>query len=276
MPHSLCRWLILAMAALVTTAAPGAAIAQKAAPVPVAAPAPAADKGYVLGVNDAVAVTVFGQSEFSVTTRIKPDGTIVMPLIGAVPASGTTVLTLADVIKTKLVTKGFLKDPIVNVEIGAYASKTVNVAGKVTQPGVFPLDRPYRVLEMLLKAGWVQNSGANYVYLRRGADYQETRLSTEDLVRGTADKDPVLQPGDTIFVPDAETFYIYGQVARPGTYAILPDMTVRKALAIAGGVTALGSEKGVVVGRGTDKDIKATPDMLIQKGDILMIKERAF
>ena len=46
------------------------------------------------------------------------------------------------------------------------------------------------------------------MYLRR-ADGKETRLETEALVRGSADKDPILQPGDALqalladVVPDA-------------------------------------------------------------------------
>ena len=42
------------------------------------------DPGYVLGPDDSVQVIVYGQPEFGVTTRIKSDGTIVMPLLGQI------------------------------------------------------------------------------------------------------------------------------------------------------------------------------------------------
>ena len=42
----------------------------------------AQSQGYVLGPNDNITVIVYGQSEFNVQTRVKPDGSIVMPLIG--------------------------------------------------------------------------------------------------------------------------------------------------------------------------------------------------
>jgi len=241
-----------------------------------AVPAVAQQVGYVLGPDDTISVAVYGQTDAGVQTRIKPDGTIVMPLIGSVQASGQTVITLADLVKKKLVSGGYFKDPIVNVEVGAYVSKTVNVAGKVGNPGLYPLDRNYRVLELLLKAGWVKDQGANFVYLRR-ADGKETRLETEALVRGALDKDPYLQPGDTLYVPDAETFYVYGQINKPGALPILPGMTVRQALALAGGVTATGNDKKIGLYRvGSKEKDEIELDALVQKNDILVIKERLF
>lgn len=270
--------LLLAMVLFATL--PGRAWAQRpAAAVPAATasalPAAVPDPGYILGVNDTITVTVYGQPEFNVTTRVKPDGTVVMPLVGPVQANGKTVLSLADDIKKILVQKGFLKDPIVNIEINGYASKTVNVAGRVSKPGVYPLDQQYRVLEMLLKAGWVQSIYGD-VYVRRGSDYSEITLNTEQLVRGGPDKNPVLQAGDTIFVPDPDTFIIYGQVSRPGTYPLLPGMTVREAIATAGGVTALGSEKRVAIAKPGQKDVAAKPGDPLAKGDIVFVKERTF
>jgi polysaccharide export outer membrane protein len=243
----------------------------------IAAPAAAqSTRGYVLGVDDAIVVSVYGQPDAGTTQRIKADGSVVIPLIGRIEAAGETVLTLASTIEKKFVAGGFFKAPVVNVEIGSYVSRTVNVAGKVTTPGVYPLDRSYRVLEILLKAGWVKDAGANYVYLRR-ADGKEQRLETEALVRGSSDKDPVLAPGDTLYIPDADMFYVYGQINRPGTFPVLPGMSVRQALAIAGGVTATGSDRKVGLYRAGSKDRdEVALDQPIQKNDVIVVKERLF
>lgn len=235
-----------------------------------------ADAGYVLGANDTITVQVYGQPDAGVTTRIKADGTIVMPLIGTVKAEGETQLQLADIIKNKLVSGGFFKQPFVNVEIGAYVSKTVNVAGKVATPGVYPLDKEYTVLEVLLKSGWISQQGAGYVYLRRAHGGQEIKLDAESLVRGAPDKNVILVPGDTLYVPDSDTFYISGQVGHPGTFPIIKDMNVRQALALAGGVTAAGSERKVAMIRGGGKEVPAKLDAPVQKGDVYIVKERLF
>jgi polysaccharide export outer membrane protein len=239
------------------------------------ASAQTADSGYVLGPDDSVQVIVYGQPEFGVTTRIKSDGTIVMPLIGTLKAAGMTNITLAKAVTDKLTSNGFLKDPIVNVEIGNYLSKTVNVAGKVTTPGIYALDRQYHALDMLLKAGWIRENGASYVYLRRPGS-PEIRLEAEGLVRGDDTKDPVLRAGDTLYVPDADQFYISGQVNRPGSFPVLPNLTVRQALVLAGGVTATGSANKVGLVRGGAKEIDADPSQIIQKNDVIVVKERLF
>lgn len=233
------------------------------------------DGGYVLGPDDSVQVIVYGQPEFGVTTRIKSDGTIVMPLIGTVKAAGQTNISLAKVVTDKLTTNGFLKDPIVNVEIGSYVSKTVNVAGKVTAPGIYPLDRPYHALDVLLKAGWVRENGATYVYLRRPGT-PEQRLDLDGLVRGDDTKDPLLRPGDTLFVPDSDQFYISGQINRPGSFPVQPNLTIRQALVLAGGVTATGSANKVGLIRGGAKEVDADLAQIIQKNDVIVVKERLF
>ncbi len=234
-----------------------------------------ASPGYVLGPDDAVQVVVYGQTEFNVTTRVKADGTIVMPLIGVVKAQGETNISLARLITEKLTSGGFLKQPLVNVEIGSYVSRTVNVAGNVSTPGIFALDRPYHVLEMLLKAGWVRPDGANFVYLRR-AGQPEQKLEVEKLVRGGTADDPLLVPGDTLFVPTAETFFIYGQINGPGMKAILPGMTIRQAIGLAGGVTQSGKADKVGLVRGNGKEVDADPSQKVQNGDVIIIKERLF
>src|SRR3546814_3069392 len=63
-------------------------------------------------------------------TRIKPDGTIVLPLAGTVKASNHTILTLADEIGKKMEKGGFLRNPIINVEVIQMVSQTATVLGK--------------------------------------------------------------------------------------------------------------------------------------------------
>ena len=232
-------------------------------------------KGYVLGPDDSVQVIVYGQSEFNVTTRVKADGSIVMPLIGIVNARGETNITLAKSITDKLVASGYLKQPLVNIEVGSYVSRSVNIAGAVGAPGIVPLDRPYHALEALLKVGWVRGDGANFVYLRRPGQ-PERKLEVEQLVRGDANADPLLVPGDTLFVPPAETFFIYGQINGPGMKGILPGMTIRQAIALSGGVSASGKADKVGLVRGNSKEIDADPSMKVQNGDVIIIKDRLF
>ncbi len=254
-------------------AAPPAAPAQPQAQSP--AQPQAQSPGYVLGPNDGLSVIVYGQTEFNVTTRVKPDGSIVVPLIGKVQAQGKTVLTLADEITRRLVEGNLLRDPIVNIEVTEFASSYVRVAGKVGTPGLVPLDRSNRLLDILLRSGWVQDVGSEMIFVRRATGGQEVQVSTKDLARGTI-ADVVLQPGDTVFVPPSELVFLTGAVAAPGSYPLKRDMTVSEVVAIAGGVGPTGSAGKFGLKRGDAKEIDVTGSEKLQAGDVVRIRERLF
>lgn len=234
------------------------------------------DPGYVLGMNDGLSVKVYGQSEFDVQTRVKPDGSIVLPLIGKIQAAGKTVLTLADDITRKLEGGNYLRDPVVNVEITQYNSKYVRVIGKVGSPQMVPLDRPYDLLDVLLRAGWVRADGSRYVLLRHASDNKQTRIDTDELARSGSAAPVLVQPGDTIFVEPAEVVYLTGQVQRPGAYQLEPNMTVAKLIAMAGGVGPTGSSSKFGLRRGSGKEQSVDDQFVLQKDDVVNVKERLF
>lgn len=258
--------LWMALACVLSFAVIGPATAQTT-------PDRAAERGYVLGPSDAITVVVYGQPEFNVQTRVKPNGEITVPLVGDIRAAGTTVVTLAAQLSKALVAGNYLRNPIVNVEITDFASKYVRMAGYVTTPGLVPLDRPYTALDALLRAGGAREGGANHVLLRRGG--REQRLEIEALSRGGTG-DPVLEPGDTLYVPRAELYYLYGQVNRPGAFPLQPGMTLRQAIAIAGGVTALGTDKRITLHRGGTREADGKLEEAIREGDVFFVRERLF
>jgi polysaccharide biosynthesis/export protein len=258
----------LMLTALAWIAAAFLALVSSGAQAQVASPA------YVLGPNDAITVLVYGQNEFNVQTRVKPDGSIVMPLIGKVQAQGKTVITLADEITRRLEAGNYLKDPIVNVEVSQYNSRYVRVAGKVGNPGLVPLDRSNRLLDVLLMSGWVQDAGSEFITIRK-ADGKDLRINSDELARGII-ADIQLDAGDTLYVADAEVVYLTGAVARPGTYQLKPGMTVTELLATAGGVGPTGSSGKVGLKRGGAKEVDADQQTKLETGDIINVRERLF
>ncbi|WP_416908765.1 MAG: polysaccharide biosynthesis/export family protein [Polymorphobacter sp.] len=231
-------------------------------------------RGYVIGPNDGVQIIIYGQPEAGVTTRVKADGTIVMPFLGKLKVDGLDNIQLADLIERQMVAGDFLRQPLVNVEITQYVSKTVNVAGAVTKPQILPLDRPYHVLEVLLQSGWTRADSADYIYLRRPSQ-TERRLSVEGLVRGDTSENPLVMPEDTLFVPTSDKFYISGAIASPGVYPIVPGMTIEQAIVTAGGVGANGSKGKVGLIRGGQETSVETTEKL-QRDDLIVVKERFF
>src|SRR3546814_6571250 len=129
----------------------------------------------------------------------------------------------------------------------------------VTSPGLVPIDRAYRVSEILARVGGKQDKGAEYLMLRR-QDGAEMKLNIAGLATGDNSQDPFVTAGDKIYVPDAESFFIYGQVNAPGVYPVRAGMSVRQAIARGGGLTELGTDKRVKIFRqGIEvKDRKST------------------
>jgi polysaccharide biosynthesis/export protein len=229
------------------------------------------DQGYILGAEDVVQVEVLGRTDFTTKAKIGADGKIQLPLLGAVPASDRTVLQFREQIRDALEKGGFFNRPIVDVEVVSYASRYVTVLGAVGAPGLIPVDRPYRLSEIIARVGGVKENGADHVVLRTKSG--ERNYAVKDLATGDESHDPYVQPGDKIFAPNGDVFYIKGQVKAPGSYILLPHMTLTMALARGGGITDLGSDSHIKVIRKhvemspKDLNIEVLPDDVIDVGE---------
>ncbi len=271
--------LLAAMGALSLPLAANGQTPAAAGP-PSAAPASApqisaADRTYILGPADVLEVDVLGREDYRTRARISEEGTIQLPYLGSVVASNKTTAQLADEIAAALEKGGFFAHPIMSIEIVSYASRYVTVLGEVGAPGLIPVDRPYHLSEILARVGGVKDDGADYVVLRSdtGAPRQ---LSISALATGDPKLDPFVSPGDKIFAPKAEIFYISGQVKAPGAYAVVPGMTVRMAIARGGGLTDEGSEGKVKVSRPGQRSESGNLEAKVQAGDVIVVGERLF
>lgn len=276
------RFLPIAVAA----AAIGApAVAQIAAvPTPAATPAPAAANpplvttlgdGYVIGVGDTLDVALIGVDDFRGRVVVQQDGTIQLPYVGSIRALDKTVLQLGREIAAALERGGYYVKPAIQVTVAQITSRYVTVLGEVGNPGLIPVDRAYRASEMIARVGGIKPTGGETFFLRRQGG-AEIPLTLEQIARGGAEADPIVNPGDKIFVPEAPTFYIYGQVNGPGTYPVMNQMSMRMALARSGGLTPLGSEKRITVIRNGEELKKFSLSDPIRDNDVIVVGERFF
>ena len=233
-----------------------------------------ASAAYILGRDDVIEVGLLGRNDFGGRARVQADGTIQLPFIGKVAAVDRTAAELSDLVRKALQAGGYFADPVVTVEVVGYSSRYVTVLGSVGTPGLVPINRPYRLSDILARVGGVREGAADYLVVR-SADGQDRRVLIRDLATGNIDQDPVVKAGDKIYSPTAETYFIYGQVNSSGSYVLTSDMTVRKAIAKGGGLTESGSDKKVEIQR-DGKKVKVKLDDPIQAGDVLVIGERLF
>jgi polysaccharide export outer membrane protein len=236
--------------------------------------AEAASSDYVLGRDDVVDVSLLGRGDFSGRARVQADGTIQLPFIGKIQAADRTTAELSDAVRKALQSGGFFSDPVVVVEVSGYASRYITVLGAVGSPGLIPMNRPYRMSEILARVGGVREGGADYINVI-SANGKEKRLVLTEIAGGGADKDPYVVAGDKIYAPLAPTYFIYGKINSPGEFPLKSNMTLRMAIAKGGGLQESGSDKKVEATR-DGKKVKLKLDDPLQPGDVVVVGERLF
>jgi polysaccharide export outer membrane protein len=246
---------------------------------------------YVIGPQDVLTIQVFDQADLGGKYTVETDGTFSFPLIGRVTAGGMTLRKFEVELKRKLA-DGYFKNPQVAVAIELYRSQRVFVMGEVRNPGPVPLTGGMTLIEALARAGSTLASSSGEVAIVRAPQGAKgptlpdpeigahiLRASIRDLEGGSMKQNIELRDGDTIFVPRAESAYVFGQVKAPGAYAIQKDTTILQALSLAGGVTENGAMNRIKVVRivnGEKKELKVKLTDLVRPGDTIIVPERYF
>ena len=109
------------------------------------------------------------------------------------------------------------------IQTVAIRSSQISILGQVGKPGRFPIEIVgSKVSEMIAAAGGVLPGGADVVTLVGNRNGKPVKLDIDlppILQSGRADLDVVVENGDIIYVDRAPTFYMYGEVQRPGAAA---------------------------------------------------------
>jgi polysaccharide biosynthesis/export protein len=246
----------------------------------------AAQNDYIVGAQDVLTVTVFGEAELSGKYTVEQDGTFTFPQIGRVKAGGMTLRSLETELKTKLA-DGYLKNPQVAVAIENYRSQRILVMGEVRSPGEYQLTGEMTLLAALARAGSTTPTASHEATIVRpkknakpGEDPSDIiRIDLTDLQAGNMALNVMLQDGDTINVAKAQSVFVAGQVKSPGAYAVEPGTTVLQVLSLAGGLTDRGSDSRVrvqrtVAGKKVEASVKLTD--IVMPGDTIIVRERFF
>lgn len=241
---------------------------------------------YVVGPQDRLAITVFDEPTLTKTVTVDSDGSFDFPLIGRVVAGGHSVRHITADLKKRLgPPDGFLVNPQVSIEVDTYRSQVVYVNGQVRVPGAVPLKGAMTIMDVLAQAGSPTPEAGPFVEIYRrpqgAGDPAKTaplRITMEDLRSGRAQQ-TLLNDGDTVNVPKAQTFIVNGFVRAPNTYILEGDVTVQKAIAMAGGVTERGAQSRTKIQRMVDGklvEIKVKMTDLVLPNDTVIVPQRFF
>jgi polysaccharide export outer membrane protein len=250
---------------------------------------------YVIGPRDVLAITVWGQADLSRDYTVDPDGFIPFPLIGRVKAVGSNPKELAARL-TELLEKDYLVNPQVIVSVREYLSQKVQVLGAAEKPGVYYLNGPTTVLEILSKAGGLASTAGKQVIVLRnhagsagGAASASPilRLSLEKIQAGDPTENTRVQNQDTIIISKALTnsYFVFGEVKKPGGYTLDKETNI-----LAGGFTDKAAPGRTRVIRSTPEGQKvieidmndilrrgrAATTVMLQESDVVVVPESFF
>ena len=91
--------------------------------------------------------------------------------------------------------------------------------------------------------------------------------------------DYLIEPEVSVSIAEYRKFFINGEVSAPGGYQFEPGLTVKKAIAMAGGFTERASQDKVLLERVVGQKVKSNKVDLSEKlypGDILTVKASFF
>jgi polysaccharide export outer membrane protein len=244
-------------------------------------------RDYQLAAGDIIHILIYQNPDLTLDTRVSEHGTITYPLIGAVNVGGISIADAEKKIGQALEHGGFVKNPQVNISLTQIVGNQVAVLGYVNHPGSYPLlTFNIRISQMLATAGGITlapNAGSSSVILagtRGGVPFTKTIDIASIYLDDRSADDLVLSGGDSIYVPKAKMFYIYGQVNKPGQYPMERGLTVMQALAIGGGPTIRGSENRIRLNRKLSDGTTArqSPELSdsVQPDDVIYVNESFF
>jgi polysaccharide export outer membrane protein len=134
--------------------------------------------------------------------RLKPGAKSDLAVL-KIDAKGLTPIELRERLTTAL--KDYMNNPVVTVIVVEATAPTAYVVGEVNHPGPVTLQPNMTVLQALAVAGGLKDfaDAKNIRILRKSITGQTAvPFNYRDAIRGAGSSAVMLQPGDTVVVPD--------------------------------------------------------------------------
>ena len=137
----------------------------------------------------------------------------------------------------------------------AAKQNTYFILGAVQKPGVYRIESAPSLLKLLVLAGGLTDSHGAVAFIMRklpgrAADqdpvFKVIQTRIDELLKGNFDENANLEPGDIVNIPQADVFFVAGEVIKPGSFPFKEGITLLQAISVA---------RGLKVGAKADKAI---------------------
>jgi polysaccharide biosynthesis/export protein len=256
---------------------------------PQTAPAPSAQQmdvdgsklygGYMIGVGDIINIRIAEEDDVSGRYQVSESGDVKIPLLPKpIHADGLTTFDFSSHLADELKKQDILKDPYVTVFIERGMTQNVTVSGPVVRPGIYPIERPTRLVDVIsMSGGLAPNAGQTIIITHGPADQKQATgggaggasdqksatsggsngsSETIDIVTlmsaNNRDANVLVRPGDQITVSGASIVYVVGAVTKPGAFAVQDPragLSVLKAIALVEGTLSTAKLGNTIIVR---------------------------
>jgi len=247
-----------------------------------------------IGVGDLIDLNLYtspaSQPEFTEKVRVGSDGTIHLPLLGAMHIAGFSVESAESAISNLYLERGIYKQAQVNLVVVEYGVQhSISVSGEVQKPGIYPMNGPMHLVDAIAVAGGLTSRAGQHIAVEHANSSDKTQILQVQNGASAPGQNPSLSAGDKVIVERAGVVYVVGDVNKPGGYVMdnTGNLSVLQALALAGGTVSTASLNNSKLIRTTSKGREESPlqlkkiltsqlaDPYLQADDIIFIPASA-
>lgn len=264
--------------------------------------------GYMIGNGDILDIHVNDEDSISGRYQVDQNGKLKLPILSnSFDAAGSTTFDLARHVTDELKKQQILKDPAATVLIVRGMTQNATIVGAVVKPGVYPIEKPTTLVELISLAGGLAPNAGNTITISHHPEDETSgskdtgkdsggnvNLATRPinvttmLMGRDPSSNPAIHSGDVVDISNAPVVFVVGAVIKPGAFAVADQsgqMTVLQAVAMAQGTAPTASlGRAIIVRQSSSKterqeipvDLKVimrgkTEDPVLEANDILFV-----
>lgn len=191
---------------------------------------------YIVGPGDVFSVIIWGVVKKQFSISISPEGTIVIPMIGAFHISGMPLFRAKELIMKKI--GEIYRTNQFSIYLEQLRSFKTYISGEVNTKGSIIVNGSTRISDVIAAAGGINEKGK-----RRGIEIfneisKTTKYADIALAENSTDfsKNPYINEGDRIYVPPSkDVITISGKVIHKGIFDYTSEDKVSDIVSLAGG-----------------------------------------
>ncbi|MGF7079843.1 SLBB domain-containing protein [Mucilaginibacter sp. UYCu711] len=196
---------------------------------------------YIVGPDDKLRVSVYGNSIANWELTVSPEGNINIPGVGVLNVAGKTIEQATLAIKSRLAANNYAIDRGTSVHVTLGDIRTINVIlqGELIKPGTYSLSSLSTAFDALFSAGGPSDIGSfRKIEIIRNNKVVSKLDLYDFIVNGSRKSNIVLRDQDIIHVPPYGIHVeLKGEVKVPAVFETIPGEKLQDIISYSGGFT---------------------------------------